>query len=386
MLCTSRPERSWRSGVASQRRRSAPRTGATECRVRHAVAGAAGAGGPPAAARGRRWAGATLDDGAWRAPCWRRERRRRRRERADAEVVDRLRHRLEIDHALPLEVAAVQRAIADETDDAGTPPDDAKHGIDRIRREVHAIVGAAGDAQAMRNISSNTLAVERLEAASRRHALVELAHLRQLQFGPQLELADQNDLQQFLRRLEIGQDANLFEQRRRQVLRLVDDEDGECLKRHERPEKLVQRVAQVRMRCARHPAALQIVDRHDAEVEEQHLQQVLARDERIGHERREGLPIELLQHRFAERRLAGADVACQHDQPFAAANREQQIFERAGVRGALVQKFRIGRQAEWLLTKPVVRLVGEKGRRSGRAFCRTGFSVGNLSTEYSSTN
>ena len=78
---------------------------------------------------------------------------------------------------------------------------------------MHAIVGAAGDIQAMRNISGNPLAVERFEGASRGHALVELPHLRQLQLGPQLELADQDDLQQLLRRLEIGQDANLFEQR-----------------------------------------------------------------------------------------------------------------------------------------------------------------------------
>src|SRR5688572_23542171 len=119
----------------------------------------------------------------------------------------------------------------------------------------------------MRDISSNPVTAEGLEAASRGDALVELAHLRQLQLGPQLELAHQNNLQQFVRRLEVGEDAYLFEQRGRKVLRLVDDENGECLERHERLQKIVQRVAQIGMRCAGHPAALQIVDRHDAEVE-----------------------------------------------------------------------------------------------------------------------
>ena len=93
---------------------------------------------------------------------------------------------------------------------------------------------AAGDAQPVRDVSGNTLAVERLQTAARGHALVELAHLRQLQLRPQLELADQHDLQQLLRRLEVGQDANLFEQRRRQILRLVDDEHRKRLKRHQR--------------------------------------------------------------------------------------------------------------------------------------------------------
>jgi hypothetical protein len=66
----------------------------------------------------------------------------------------------------------------------------------------------------VRNISGNTLTAERLEAASRGHTLIELTHLRLFQLGAQLELADQNDLQQLIGCLEVGQNADLFEQRR----------------------------------------------------------------------------------------------------------------------------------------------------------------------------
>ena len=53
----------------------------------------------------------------------------------------------------------------------------------------------------------------------------------------------------------------------------------------------------------------------------------------------ERLPVEPLEHRAAECCLAGPDVAGEHDQSFTAANREQQVFERAGVRGLLYRNF-----------------------------------------------
>ncbi len=164
----------------------------------------------------------------------------------------------------------------------------------------------------------------------------------------QLGLTDEDDLQQFLALLEVGEDADLFEQRQRQVLRFVDDDDGEGLQRDERIEELVERVAQIGARRAGQAAALQIGERHDAEVHEQHLQQVFARHERIGHECRERPSIEMLQHRSNQRRLARADLAGQDDEPFAAADAGQQFFERRGVRGTAIEEARIRREAERL--------------------------------------
>ena len=92
-----------------------------------------------------------LPAGVGAATLWRE--RRRGRERADAQVVDRLRDGLEVDGAFVREVAAVQGPIADEIDDAGNAARDAENGIDGIRRKVHAVVAAAGHTEAMRDVA-----------------------------------------------------------------------------------------------------------------------------------------------------------------------------------------------------------------------------------------
>jgi hypothetical protein len=208
----------------------------------------------------------------------------------------------------------------------------------------------------MRDVAGNARDVEGLEAAVHGHTLVELPHLRQLQFFAELELPDEYDLQLPVR---VGQDADLFEQRQRQILCLVDEDDGERLQRRERREKVVEQIAQLRARGRAQPSARQIFDPRDAEIGEQDLEQLLPRGERIRDEGVERLAFEVLQHRAAERRLAGADVAGEDRQAFAPFYGVQQIVERGRVRAALVEEPRIGRQAERLFLEAVERLVGE---------------------------
>src|SRR5499425_166037 len=51
--------------------------------------------------------------------------------------------------------------------------------------------------------------------------------LRQLELGPELGLAHQQDLQELGgRRLEVGEQAHLLHRLGRQILRLIDDEHG----------------------------------------------------------------------------------------------------------------------------------------------------------------
>jgi hypothetical protein len=146
------------------------------------------------------------------------------------------------------------------------------------------------------------------------------------------------------------------------VLRLVDDQDRERVDRRERLEELVQRVAQVGPRRAREPAAYQVVHRHDAELDEQHLQQVFARHERVWHERGERLAIERRQHRAAQRRLAGADLPRQHDETLAALNGHEDVVVHRGVRLAAIQRARVRGQAERLVRQAIVALVGQQAR------------------------
>ena len=102
----------------------------------------------------------------------------------------------------------------------------------------------------------------------------------------------------------------------------------------------------------RQPAGLELVARDDAEVLEDPLEQILFRQERVQHERRERRPIDLLEQRAAQRRLAGADVAGDDDEAFAAADGVLQQVERVGVRLAPIEILRIRRQAERLLENP----------------------------------
>ena len=107
---------------------------------------------------------------------------------------------------------------------------------------------------------------------------------------------------------------------------------------------------------------MQIGNRDDAEVDEQRLQQIFARDEWIGDEGRECASVEVLQDRSTERGLAGADLAGEDNETFPALDPGQQLVERRSVCRAPEQEPRVGRQAERLFVQPVERFVHERCR------------------------
>src|SRR5262249_8516238 len=96
---------------------------------------------------------------------------------------------------------------------------DAMHERERLRVERDG-AGSARDRQAMRDIGRRALRVQRLELVADGHALIELAQIRRAKQRLKIQLSDQDDLQElFLVGFEVGQDANLFEHVKRQVLR-----------------------------------------------------------------------------------------------------------------------------------------------------------------------
>ena len=159
------------------------------------------------------------------------------------------------------------------------------------------------------------------------HPLLDLSHPRQPQLILELGLPYQHDLQQFPSGFEVRQNPNLFQQRQRQVLHLVDDEHGEGFERFERLQELVQRVAEVGSRRPLQPALDEVLDRHHAELDEHRLQQVFAGHEGVWNEGGERLAVELRQHRPTERGLAQPDVAGEHDETFAPADGRVQVLE-----------------------------------------------------------
>jgi len=322
------------------------------------------------------WNGGLL--GSYDRRIGRRRRWRLRRRHLDPERDDRCRRRLDpeqgdgfvdesrLDDGHPRQVSALQGAVADQIDDSGRAAGRLEDGLDCALGELHMIAVLTRDGKTMTHVLADFVRRERTQLATHRHTLIDLAHLRHLEMRLELGLTDEHDLQQFLTLLELGQDADFLEQAKRQVLRFVDDEEGERLQGNQRIEELVERVTQIGTRRACQAAALQIRERHNAEINEQHLEQVFTRDERIGYECRERSPIEMLEHRSNQCRLAGADFAREDDQSFAASNAGEQFFEGWRVRGAAIQKSRIGREAEGLLFQAEVRLIGQRRRRVRR--------------------
>ena len=100
--------------------------------------------------------------------------------------------------------------------------------------------------EAMTDVVADIGQSERREFAAHGDSLIDLPHLRHLQVFFELGLTHEHDLQQLLALFEVREDADLLEQSERQVLRFVNDHDGEGLQRHERIEELVQWVAQIR--------------------------------------------------------------------------------------------------------------------------------------------
>ncbi len=164
--------------------------------------------------------------------------------------------------------------------------------------------------------------VERAQVIRRDHALAQLLHLRTLHHRAQLRLADEEALQQRLvAELEIRQHAQLLDRARRQVLRLVDDQQRALLVDGELAQERLQRREQDRL-----------VDRlHRQPERRRHGAQQVVRVELRAHELdSDDLGgIELLQKAPHDRRLAGADLAGDDDEALALVEPVLEVRERA---------------------------------------------------------
>src|SRR5262249_30268367 len=97
--------------------------------------------------------------------------------------------------------------------------------------------------------------------------------------------------------------------------------------------------------------------RHDAEVEQDLAQELLAGEKRVQYERCEQLHIELLEHRPAHRGLASTDIAAQDGHALASLDRLQQLPDGFFVRRTWVEESRVWRERERRLREAVELLV-----------------------------
>ena len=176
--------------------------------------------------------------------------------------------------------------------------------------------------------------------------MAQLLHLRSLHHHAQLGLSDEEALQKRLvSELEVRQHAQLLDRARRQVLRLVDDQQRALLVDGELAQERLQRREQDRL-----------VDRLDRQPERRsHGTQEVVRVELRAHELdSDDLGgIELLQEAPHDRRLAGADLAGDDDETLALVEPVLEVRERALVAPAAVVERRIGVELEGFAGEPV---------------------------------
>ena len=229
--------------------------------------------------------------------------------------------------------------------------------VERLWRERHRR-GAARHPQPVGDVGFHFLSGERLQRAADRNALIQLPQFGLVQQFQQVELPDDHDLQQLLVvGLEVRENADFLEHVSRQVLRLVDDQHGAAVQRHQREQEVVEGANQFVLARGREAARLERVLRDHAETEQHLAEQLFNRQEWVENQRREGGLVKLFEQRAAQRGFARADVAGQDDEALFATNRLPHLLQGDVVGFAAVQKPRIRRQAERRLNEPVVVLV-----------------------------
>src|SRR5215211_1178092 len=208
------------------------------------------------------------------------------------------------DLGMPGHGAAAERVIAEVVDDAG---DTARCLADEYDGVVSEEVDARGPGrfEAEADVLVDLAETERLNLAVERDALFELAQVGPVERLAELGLAAEDDLEELAAaHLEVEQEANLFEQLRREPVRLVDDEHGPLPLRVAREQQPVEEREHLRLRAG--AGELQLLAELDEEFRD--------RQERVEDVDGVDLEIEVIHCRVEQRRLARPDLPRDHQE------------------------------------------------------------------------
>ena len=212
--------------------------------------------------------------------------------------------------------------------------------------------------------------LQRPEVIARGDALRKLTQIWSRQHLGQLWLTDKNDAQQFaFVGFQIGQQAQLLQHVRREVLRLVNEQYGGSSGSITSQQLLVDVVHQS-LDAAVRIAAIDTQFIGDG-FEELHCVQP-----RIEHECNVDMRWHLLKQTATQRGLARADLAGQHHKAALIVQAIDKMRERIAMSFGQIQKSRIWRDGKRPLTKPKVLFVHacsvaqDRVARSRRAFAR----------------
>ena len=208
---------------------------------------------------------------------------------------------------------------------------------------------AARDSEPVAHVGDGLGVVERSEMPAERDPLVQLGERGIEDERPQLGLAHEHEAEKLLRaRLQVRQEAQLLQHVDRDRLRLVEDDDGEPTGGPLAEEMLVERI---------HDVDLTVARGRDAEVARDALEQLLRGQGRVEDVRRGDLGTEAVEEGAQERRLPGADVARDADEPAGLHQTRLQMGERLGVLRREVEVARVGCQPKRRIREPEERLV-----------------------------
>ena len=209
----------------------------------------------------------------------------------------------------------------------------------------------------MLDVGADFIAAQGIQMVADGNALAQLAQAVLVEPVPQLRLPHEHDLQKLpFIGFEIGQQPHLLQQLRRQVLRLVDDQDSILVALDLLEQKPVDFGDGFQ---AVQPLDLQIQLHRDG------LHQLIGVHDGVENERRGKARPQLLEQRPAKRRLSRPDFAGQLDKPLALANAIKKMIKGLAMFGAEEQKPRIGRDIKGRFLQPVIleihtRLIAQK--------------------------
>ena len=208
----------------------------------------------------------------------------------------------------------------------------------------------------MADVGERLALAQRLEVIATGDALRKLAQLLLREHLAQFRLADQDDLQQLLRRgFEVREQAHLLEHVGVEVLRLVHHQ-------HDAPAAAVRIEQEVREEVDERLDAVFGAGRHlHVQLVADGEQEFRGRDARVQDQRDVAMRRELLQEAAEHGRLAGSDLARQLDEAAGLADAIGEVGERLGVALAEVEVSRIRRDRERLFVQPEEARIHDEG-------------------------
>ena len=207
----------------------------------------------------------------------------------------------------------------------------------------------ARHAEAVADVGDGLGVGERSQVPAERDALVQLGEGRVEEDGRELGLADQHEAEELLRAgLEIREQPELLEHVDGDGLCLVDHDHGQTPRLALREEMRVQGI---------HDVDLALAGRRHPELARDPLQQVLPGQRRVEDVGRRHLGAEVGEEGAQQRRLAGADVAADADEPARLDEPGAQVREGLRVLGGEVEVARVGCQPKRRIGEPEERFV-----------------------------